>query len=119
MCEHEEPKKHPPLNGDLFKISIIPTVKRYFYIPKCNIHLENGSTIPSNLFINDEGKQTIKFTRFIPNGYINLYVNGVMQEGKLYVLHANYLTLYPIHSIILAGTPIIVESLGFNAKITL
>ena len=68
-----------PIN--ISKISIIPTVKRYFYVPLSNINLTNGSTLPANLFYNDDGSQTIEFMDFSPNGYANLYINAVIQEG--------------------------------------
>jgi hypothetical protein len=119
MKKHEKPKKHkkhPPKIEKINKFNIIPTVNRYFYIPKDDIHLESGSCISSSLFINDDGEQIIEFTSFIPNGYFNLYINGVMQEGKLYMLHENYLSIKPTQATIFAGTPIIIESLGFNAK---
>ncbi|NYF25675.1 DUF4183 domain-containing protein [Sporosarcina sp. JAI121] len=99
--------------------SIIPTINRYFYIPVSNTVLTNGVTIPSNLFYNDVGSQTTEFVIFNPNGYVNLYVNGVMQEGGLYMVNENALIINPTPGTIRAGTSIIVESLGFSSQLIL
>lgn len=104
-----------PTNNSGF--SIIPTVKRYFYIPVANINVTNGVTIPANLFYNDDGSPTIEFMNFSPNGYANLYINALMQEGGMYEVSTNSLTISPANAIIYARTPIIVELLSFSTKL--
>ncbi|WP_421101999.1 DUF4183 domain-containing protein [Sporosarcina psychrophila] len=104
-----------PTNNSEF--SIIPTVKRYFYIPVANINVTNGVTIPANLFYNDDGSPTIEFMNFSPNGYANLYINALMQEGGMYEVSTNSLTISPANAIIYARTPIIVELLSFSTKL--
>lgn len=98
------------------EVSIVPTIKRFFYCPISDIELTGGLTIPSDQFINDDGNRITKFLIFGQKGYVNLYVNGVIQLGGLYVVDKNFLTIMPVNSKILAGTPIIVESLGFLTK---
>ncbi|MGE7093299.1 DUF4183 domain-containing protein [Lysinibacillus sp. NPDC048646] len=93
---------------------IIPTINRYFYILGEDIDLTNGVTIPANLFFGDDGNQVTAFMIFSPNGYVNLYINAVMQEGGIYTVTTDSLTLNPYATTIFAGTPIIVESLGFS-----
>ncbi len=100
----------PPVIG-----SIKPTVNRYFYIPTSSINLTAGATLPSNLFYNDVGSPTTQFRIFNPNGYVNLYINGVMQEGELYSVNTNSLIINPTAGTIRAGTAIIIESLGFSS----
>lgn len=95
---------------------IIPTVNRYFYIVTSDIDLTNGATLPANLFFNDNGNPITEFSIFNPNGYVNLYINGVMQEGGIYTITTTSLTLNPYNSTIYRGTPIIIESLGFSTK---
>lgn len=107
--------ENPPINGT--EISIIPTVKRYFHVLEANINLTNGATIPANLFYNDDGSPTIEFMNFNPNGYANLYINALMQEGGMYKVSTNTLTISPVNGIIYARTPIIVELLTFSAKL--
>lgn len=96
-------------------ITILPTVHRFFFITTATLNLTNGATIPANLFSNDYGNTITEFSIFSPNGYVNLHVNGMIQEGGIYSVHANALTFIPQNAIISSGTPIIVESLGFKA----
>lgn len=105
----------PPITGS--EISIIPTVKRYVYVPQTNIDLTNGTTIPADLFYNDDGSATIEFMNFSPNGYANLYINALIQSGGIYKVNTNALTINPADAIIYARTPIIVELLAFSAKL--
>lgn len=76
------PPIKPPVNPS--EITIIPTVKRYFYVASANIDLTNGTTLPSTLFYNDDGSPTTEFMNFSPNGYADLYINAVIQEGDVY-----------------------------------
>lgn len=96
---------------------VVPTINRYFYIPTENIDLTSGATIPVNLFLDDNGNSVPEFTLFNPNGYTNLYINAVMQEGGLYTVSTDSLTINPSNGAIFSGTPIIIESLGFSSNV--
>ncbi|MCY9546507.1 DUF4183 domain-containing protein [Lysinibacillus xylanilyticus] len=96
--------------------NIIPTVNRYFYIATSDINLTNGATLAASLFWDDVGNPATEFKIFNPNGYVNLYINAVMQEGGIYTLTPTSLALSPNNSTIYGGTPIIIESLGFSTK---
>ncbi|MFF2176011.1 DUF4183 domain-containing protein [Lysinibacillus sp. NPDC058147] len=96
------------------KGTIIPTLNRYFYIVTEDIDLTNGATIPANLFTDDNGNPVTEFKLFNPNGYVNLYINAVMQEGGAYKVTPDSLILNSFNGTIFAGTPIIIESLGFQ-----
>lgn len=106
----------PPLEengGSQPNSTVTPTVNRYFYIDGSAIDLTNGVTLSANEFTDDAGNQVSSFTIFSPNGYVNLYVNGVMQQGNMYSLDANTLTITPNNSIITQKTPLVIESIGF------
>ncbi|MET4559946.1 hypothetical protein ABIA69_001089 [Lysinibacillus parviboronicapiens] len=103
-----------PPPGNNAEGNIIPIINRYFYIPEEDIDLTNGVTIPANLFYGDDGNPVTEFMLFRPNGYVNLYINAVMQEGGIYTVTTDSLTLNPYATTIFAGTPIILESLGFT-----
>ncbi|AVK84944.1 hypothetical protein C3943_16000 [Lysinibacillus sp. B2A1] len=94
--------------------TIIPTINRYFYIVTEDIDLTNGTIIPASLFTDDNSDPVTEFKLFYPNGYVNLYINAVMQEGGAYKVTPYSLTLNPFNATIYAGTPIIIESLGFQ-----
>lgn len=98
--------------------TIIPIVNRYFYIVTADIHLTNGATLNANLFWDDNGNQVAAFTNFQPNGYANLFINGVMQEGGIYTVNPASLVLNADNATIYRGTPIIIESLGFINQTT-
>ncbi len=48
--------------------------------------------------------------------YTNLFINGMPQEGRLYTLEPEALTLELGQDMIGAGTPIIVENVQISAE---
>lgn len=102
----------PPVSVPVEKI--IPTVNRYFYVATGNINLTNGVTLPANLFSDDNGDLATEFELFNPNGYTNLYINGVMQASGIYAITPTSFVINPYNGTLSAGTPIIIESLGFT-----
>ncbi|AHN21461.1 DUF4183 domain-containing protein [Lysinibacillus varians] len=92
---------------------VIPRVNRYFYIVTSDIQLTNGATLAANLFSDDNGVNVPEFIITYPNGYVNLYINAVMQESGIYSVTPNALILNADNATIYRGTPIIIESLGF------
>ncbi|WP_418301127.1 DUF4183 domain-containing protein [Lysinibacillus fusiformis] len=95
---------------------VIPTINRYFYILTSDLDLTNGAILPATLFWNDQTNPITEFVIFSPNGYVNLYINAVMQEGGIYTLSNTALTITPYDGTLFRGTPIIIESLGFTIK---
>ncbi|MFJ7918952.1 DUF4183 domain-containing protein [Lysinibacillus fusiformis] len=95
---------------------VIPTINRYFYILTSDLDLTNGAILPVTLFWNDQTDPITEFVIFSPNGYVNLYINAVMQEGGIYSLSNTALTITPYAGTLFRGTPIIIESLGFTLK---
>lgn len=79
--------------------------------------MTTSKTFSANQFVNDAGDPASQFTDYGQNGYYNLFINAVMQEGQLYAVNSNTLTIQPTGQTIKAGTPIILESLGFKAEI--
>ncbi|MFJ5764031.1 DUF4183 domain-containing protein [Lysinibacillus sp. NPDC093210] len=93
--------------------TIIPKVHRYFYLATSDIQLTNGATLVANLFSDDNGVNVTEFSTVHPNGYVNLFINAVMQEGGIYSVTPTSLFIQADNSIIYRGTPIIIESIGF------
>jgi len=95
-------------------IEVKPKVRRYFFIAPHDIHLsgENIVLFP-NQFVDDKGETVAKFIDFGQEGYFNLYVNGALQEGKLYHVNSDELTIMSTGQTIYKGTPVILESIGF------
>lgn len=101
----------PPITG----ITILPAVQRYFYFAAMDI--QAPVDIPASQFFDDEGAAAKQFAGVGSNGYSNLYINGLLQEGSLYNLTASTLSLNISGDVIYEGTPIIVETVEFNVQI--
>lgn len=94
--------------------SVTPVVQRYFYTAPRDIPLhEKEVVLYPGEFVDDRGEPAIRFPDFGQNGYFNLYVNGVLQEGQLYRVEPCALTIAATGQTIYRGTPIILESIGF------
>jgi hypothetical protein len=74
--------------------------------------------IPANQFTDDAGNTPVVFAGIGDGAYTNLFINGMPQEGRLFVLEPESLTLALGQDMIGAGTPIIVENVRITAKAT-
>ncbi|MFJ7667106.1 DUF4183 domain-containing protein [Lysinibacillus sp. NPDC097195] len=92
---------------------IYPEINRYFHIVESDLQLTNGATLSAKQFTDDNGVQINDFSIVYPNGYVNLFINAVMQEGGIYAVTPSSLLLNANHATIFRGTPIIIESIGF------
>ncbi len=98
-------------------ISIRPIVKRYFFVTTNDMNLKDGIVLLPNQFVDDGGNIINEFADFGQEGYYNLYVNGVLQEGEIYRVNRHAITLTATTEHITEGTPIIIESVGFTTRI--
>ncbi|WP_053376457.1 DUF4183 domain-containing protein [Paenibacillus sp. FJAT-27812] len=96
-------------------IIILPTVQRYFHVIAEDTQTQ--VTIPANAFTNDEGTPITAFLDIGPNSYSNLYINGILQEGGIYLLNESALTIMFNNQDIFSGTPIIIEIVRFLAQV--
>ncbi|WP_147534298.1 DUF4183 domain-containing protein [Bacillus marasmi] len=94
-------------------VKITPAVKRFFYICEEDIDLSVKQLIPANNFTNDQGILVTGFPYKKPNGYNNLFINGLMQQGSIYSISTKGLTINAVSGTIFAGTPIIIEMVDF------
>lgn len=113
-----KPPRHPktlPSTKNRFPTpcSIQPLVRRFFYISKSDVNLMEHQIIYAYMFSDDEGNRVTQFPSIGPNGYVNLFINGILQEGNGYSVNVNALTIKGIGGTIYAGTPIIIEVVKF------
>ncbi|MGG0822597.1 DUF4183 domain-containing protein [Paenibacillus turicensis] len=74
--------------------------------------------MPSTQFSNDSGQPTVIFEGLDQSHFINVYINGLMQEGRLSTINPTNLTLFlGDDDIIAIGTPITVEIVSFQIEI--
>lgn len=96
-------------------IIILPAAQRFFY--KMTSDAESQLTIPADDFTNDEGAFITAFAGNGPNSYSNLYINGILQAGSLYMINENNLNISLDNQTIYSGTPIILETVTFSATV--
>ncbi|GAB2720369.1 DUF4183 domain-containing protein [Paenibacillus thermoaerophilus] len=107
ICPKQKQQKQP-------FIGVKPKVRRYFFVAPHDINLSGEKIVLfPNQFVDDKGETVAKFIDFGQEGYFNLYVNGALQEGKLYHVNSDELTIISTGQTIYKGTPIILESIGF------
>lgn len=106
-----------PAGTEVTSVSVIPNVQRYFSITESDIPMTTSRTFPASQFVNDAGDPVSQFADHGRNGYFNLFINAVLQEGQLYSVNSNTLTIQSTGQTIKADTPIILESVGFTTEI--
>ncbi|MGO4185654.1 DUF4183 domain-containing protein [Paenibacillus sp. TAF43_2] len=94
-------------------ILILPAAQRFFY--KMASDAESPFTISADDFTNDEGTFITAFVGNGPNSYSNLYINGILQAGSLYIINENNLNISLDNQTIYSGTPVILETVTFSA----
>ncbi|WP_430028720.1 NTTRR-F1 domain [Paenibacillus turicensis] len=102
--------------GSVGNVTLLSTARRYFYYP--DTLLQGISNLPSTQFSNDSGQPTVIFEGLDQSHFINVYINGLMQEGRLSTINPTNLTLFlGDDDIIAIGTPITVEIVSFQIEI--
>lgn len=96
---------------------VTPAVNRYFYVPESDLDLSAPVAIPAALFTTDEGAPAASFQGLGPNGYRDLYINGILQPGGLYGVEPEALTIDAGGGAVYAGTPIILAVVRWTAEV--
>ncbi|WP_255414967.1 DUF4183 domain-containing protein [Cohnella sp. AR92] len=102
----------------LLLIRVRPIVRRYFHIASSDLDLASGQVLEASLFVGDNGEAVQEFSNINQEGYVNLFVNGIMQEGEMYHVDANGLLFAAADQQIAAGSTIIIESVGFKMELS-
>ncbi|MDW0118539.1 DUF4183 domain-containing protein [Sporosarcina thermotolerans] len=82
---------------------------RFFNVLAATLPVVDGTTVLASAFLDDSGNAATAFP-VVTNGYYNLYLNGVLQEGDSYTITATELTFNGVTGSIPARTPLIVEA---------
>jgi len=99
---------------DISTITVIPRSFRFFYSTPTSV--TGTVAIPVTQFTNDTGEAINQFIGMEANSIHNLYINGMMQEGRLFTINRNSLVLQLNEDTILAGTPIILEIIQISLQ---
>jgi hypothetical protein len=90
-------------------VNVTGNAARFFDVLAAPLAVADGTTILATAFLDDAGVAATAFP-VVTNGYYNLYINGVLQEGDSYTITATELTFNDVTGTISAGTPVIVEA---------
>ncbi|WP_249712639.1 DUF4183 domain-containing protein, partial [Bacillus cereus] len=71
--------------------------------------ITDGTFTAATTFLDDGGTAATAFP-VVTNGYYNLYINGVLQEGEAYTVSATEVTFNTVRASLSAGTPIVLEA---------
>ena len=101
----------PVATGGTVTTTVTPNVTRF------DVTITAGmigalTIIPANSFVDDNGDPVAALPALPTDGYINVYVNGVLQEAGLSVLSTTELSLST--NTIPAGVPVILEIADFS-----
>jgi hypothetical protein len=102
----------PPLNLD--GITVVPEVQRYFYFADSD--LTGTIQISISQFTNDDGQLASQLPELGANSYTDLYINGVLQESRLYQISRSTLTVELEEALVITGTPFIFEVFQFTLQ---
>lgn len=89
---------------------------RFFNVLAAPLSVTDGTTVLATAFLDDSGVAATAFPTVV-NGYYNLYLNGVLQEGGTYTISATELTFNGVTATIAAGTPLVVEAVELSTVI--
>lgn len=99
------------------EIIVLPTTLRYFYVLMSEVNLDAPFVISADQFTDDDGNPASQSIPVGPNTSSTVYINGMIQEGRIYTLTPEALTLYSPGDVLLAGTPILLEVLYLTVQV--
>lgn len=94
-------------------VNVSTSAERFFNVLASDLAVTDGTTIPASSFLDDTGTAATAFP-VVTNGYYNLYINGVLQEGASYTITSTELTFNDVTGTIVAGTPLVVKAVEIN-----
>lgn len=99
------------------EIRVLPTTLRYFYQTTAEVNLDAPFIITADQFTDDNGNHSFQSLEVGPNSSSTLYINGMIQEGRIYTLTPEALTLYSPGDVLQLGTPILLEVLYLTVQV--
>lgn len=90
-------------------VNVSGSSTRFFNVLAAPLVVADATTVAATAFLDDSGTAATAFP-VVTNGYYNLYINGVLQEGDSYTISATELTFNTITGDLSAGTPLVIEA---------
>lgn len=101
----------PVATGGTIDTTVDPTVTRFNAIITAGM-ITTDTTILAASFLDDDGNAVVALPAPPADGYYNVFVNGVLQEGGLSTLTTASLVLATTAAV--AGTPVVLEVADFS-----
>ncbi|MCD1261494.1 DUF4183 domain-containing protein [Paenibacillus athensensis] len=102
----------PVATGGTVETTVSPAVTRFVAVIDAGMIGATDTTIPAASFVDDDGNAITDLPAPPTDGYYNVYVNGMLQEGGLSALTTAELTLATIA--IPEGAPVVLEVADFS-----
>lgn len=102
----------PVATGGTVTTTVSPSVTRYNATITSGMIGATDTTIPAASFVDDNGAAIVTLPATPTDGYINVYVNALLQEGGLSTLSTTQLVLSTIAAP--AGSPVVLEVANFS-----
>lgn len=79
--------------------------------------MDGTVVLPAQQFTDDDGAAVTHFPEETPNTYNHLFINGMLQEGRLFSINSQALTLRLEKDTVWAGTPVILEHVALKLEV--
>lgn len=103
----------PTATGTEVETTVDPAVTRYIATITAGMIAGGNTTIPAASFVDDDGDAVTVLPAPPTDGYFNVYVNGMLQEGGLSTLTTASLVLATDEAV--EDTPVVLEVSDFSA----
>lgn len=97
----------PVATGGAITTTVTPAVTRYFAAVTDAMIGADDTTMPAASFIDDSGAALTAFPALAATDYINLYINGMLQQSSLFTLSTTDLVLDATD--VPVGVPVLIE----------
>ncbi|GIO37555.1 hypothetical protein J41TS12_24160 [Paenibacillus antibioticophila] len=79
--------------------------------------MDGIAILPAHRFTDDAGAAVTHFPEETSNSYNHLFINGMLQEGQLFSVDSQTLTLHLGNDTVWAGTPVILEHVALKLEV--
>lgn len=102
----------PTASGTVVDTTVDPTISRFNALVTLGMIGVGTTTIPATSFFDDDHNAITDLPAIPSDGYVNVYVNGVLQEGSLSTITTTEVVIDTDQ--ILAGQSVVLEYVDFS-----
>ncbi|CAM3534399.1 MULTISPECIES: DUF4183 domain-containing protein [Paenibacillus] len=102
----------PVATGGVVTTTVTPVVSRYFAVVTAAMIGAAATTMPATSFVDDAGAAITAFPALTGTEYVNVYINGMLQQSSLFTLSTADLVLDATD--VPEGIPVLLEIASFT-----